>query len=76
VKGKWRGRGRERKRQRRESLEVAPGSAWCGSDRRLAAAASAKGRRRGSGPSWAEQLGKKRIGPLGPDGRWANFRKR
>jgi hypothetical protein len=48
---------RQRKQQRRESLEVAAGSAWHGSDRRSAVAASAKGRRRGNGPSWAEWPG-------------------
>jgi hypothetical protein len=40
------------------------------------AVVSAEGRRRGSGPSWAEQLGEKWIGPLGPGGRWADFGKR
>jgi hypothetical protein len=76
VKGKQRGQGREKKWQRRESSEVAVGSVWRGSDWRSVAAASAEGRRRGCGPSWAERPGEKRIVPLGLDGRWADFGKR
>jgi hypothetical protein len=66
VKGKRWGQGWERKRKRRESSEVAAGSAQHGSDRRLAVAGPREGEEGVGrvGPNGQERSGSGRLGRM------------